>query len=312
VTAGGPFGTVTNPANNQSEVITALTGGNINLEPEKADTTTLGFVISPKDGPFERFQFSADWYRIILHDPITGPPFGLGVQNIVNLCYQGQSAFCDRITFGTPGDFGTIQSVNNTAANLGGFQTRGVDFEASYRLPLPELSNSLNGSLNFRLLTSLLYNMTIDDGLGSGGVDYAGQTGPTAAFGGFNTSPRWQSNFFVTYATGPFTATAQARYIGRGTFETLSAFGGVAVGPGDPGYATTNPNSISNNSVASAVYLNLSGSYDFTKNVSMFVTINNVLNKDPPVAPGGNGYPTNPVYFDTYGMFWRVGVRAKF
>jgi iron complex outermembrane recepter protein len=42
------------------------------------------------------------------------------------------------------------------------------------------------------------------------------------------------------------------------------------------------------------------------------MTINNVLNKSPPVAPGGNGYPTNPVYFDTYGLFWRVGVRAKF
>jgi iron complex outermembrane recepter protein len=312
VTAGGPFGSVTNPVNGQTEVITALTGGNINLEPEKADTTTLGFVISPKSGPLERFQFSADWYRIILHDPITGPPFGLGVQNIVNLCYQGQSAFCDRITFGTPGDFSTIQTVNNTAANLGGFQTRGVDFETSYRLPLPELSNSLNGTLNFRLLTSLLYNMTIDDGLGSGPVDYAGQSGPTGAFGGFNTSPRWQSNFFVTYATGPFTATAQARFIGRGTFETLSAFGGAAVAPGEAGYSTTNPNSINNNSVASAVYLNLSGSYDLTSHVSFFMTINNVLNKSPPVAPGGNGYPTNPVYFDTYGLFWRVGVRAKF
>ena len=30
------------------------------------------------------------------------------------------------------------------------------------------------------------------------------------------------------------------------------------------------------------------------------------------VAPGGNGYPTNPVYFDTYGMTWRVGVKATF
>ncbi|HTV78807.1 MAG TPA: TonB-dependent receptor [Steroidobacteraceae bacterium] len=324
VTAGGPFGTVNNPAYNPAlpatnpnskvatEVITALTGGNINLEPEKADTTTLGFVIAPKDGPLQRFQFSADWYRIILHDPITGPPFGLGVQNIVNLCYQGQAAFCNRVTFGTPGDFSTIETVNNTAANLGSFETRGVDFESSYRLPLQEVSSSLNGSLNFRLLTSLLYNMTIDDGLGSGPVDYAGQSGPTAAFGGFNTSPRWQSNFFVTYSTGPLTLTAQARYIGRGTFETLSAFGGVAVAPGDPGYATSNPNSINNNSVASAVYLNLSGSFDFTPNVSMFVSINNALNRDPPVAPGGNGYPTNPVYFDTYGMFWRVGVRAKF
>jgi len=312
VTAGGAFGSITNPVTGISQVVTALTGGNINLEPEKADTTTLGFVIAPKDGPLERFQFSADWYRIVLHDPITGPPFGLGIQNIVNLCYQGQAAFCDRITFGTPGDFSTIQTINNTAANLGSFETRGVDFESSYRLPLPELSNSLSGSLNFRLLTSLLYNMTVDDGLGSGAVDYAGQTGPTAAFGGFNTSPRWQSNFFVTYATGPFTATAQLRWIGRGTYETLSAYGGVAVGPGDAGYSTTNPNSISNNTVASATYLNLSGSYDLTQNISLFASINNALNKNPPVAPGGNGYPTNPVYFDTYGLFWRVGFRAKF
>jgi iron complex outermembrane recepter protein len=199
VSAGGPFGTITNPVNNQSEVITALTGGNINLEPEKADTTTVGFVVAPKSGPLERFQFSADWYQIILHDPITGPPFGLGVQNIVNLCYAGQQGFCDRITFGTPGNFSTITTINNTAVNLGSFETRGVDFESSYLLPLMEINNHLNGNLKFRLLTSLLYNMTIDAGLGAAPTDYAGQSGPTAAFGGFNTSPRWQSNFFMTY-----------------------------------------------------------------------------------------------------------------
>jgi iron complex outermembrane recepter protein len=324
VSSSGPFATVTNPhpinGEPATEVINALTGGNVNLEPEKADTTTLGFVIAPKSGPLERFQFSADWYRIILRDPISGPPFGLGVSNIVNLCYKGQagmaggnSSLCDRITFGTPGDFGTINTVNNSAVNIGSFQTRGVDFETSYRLPLPELSNSLNGTLNFRLLTSLLYNMTIDEGLGTGAVDYAGQSGPTGAFGGFNTSPRWQSNFFVTYATGPLTATVQLRWIGPGTFQVWDPnTSNLIVSPGDAGYASTAPGSLNDNHVASATYLNLSGSYDFTKNVSFFMSINNVLNKNPPVAPGGNGYPTNPVYFDTYGMFWRVGVRAKF
>jgi iron complex outermembrane recepter protein len=312
VSAGGPFGTITNPVNQQSEVVTALTGGNINLEPEKADTTTAGIVFAPKSGPLERFQFSADWYKIILHDPITGPPFGLGVQNIVNLCYAGQQSFCDRITFGTPGNFSTITTINNTAVNLGAFETRGVDFESSYLLPLPDLSSSLSGNLKFRLLTSLLYNMTIDDGLGSAPVDYAGQSGPTAAFGGFNTSPRWQSNFFVTYSNGPYTATAQARYVGSGTFEAITAFGGAPISPGQPGYSSTNPNSINNNSVASAVYLNLSGSYDFNTHVSAFIALDNVLNRAPPIAPGGNGYPTNPVYFDTYGMTWKLGVRAKF
>ena len=312
VSAGGPFGTITNPANQQSEVITALTGGNINLEPEKADTTTVGFVFAPKSGALERFQLSADWYRIVLNDPITGPPFGLGVQNIVNLCFRGQQAFCDRITFGTPGDFSTIKTINNTAVNLGGFETRGVDFEASYLLPLQNLSDGLRGNLNFRLLTSLLYNMTIDAGLGATPVNYAGQSGPTGAFGGFNTSPRWQSNLFMTYANGPFSTTLQARYVGPGKYEAITAAGGAPIEPGDAGYSTTSANSINDNSVASAVYVNLSGSYDLGPHMSVFATIDNLLDRDPPVAPGGNGYPTNPVYFDTYGTTWKVGFRAKF
>ncbi|MGH8325424.1 MAG: TonB-dependent receptor domain-containing protein, partial [Steroidobacteraceae bacterium] len=312
VSAGGPFGTITNPVNQQSEVVTALTGGSINLSPEKADTTTIGLVFSPKSGPLDGLQFSADWYRIIINNPIAGPPFGLGVQNIVNLCYQGEQAFCNRITFGTPGDFGTIQTVNNTAVNLGRFETRGVDFETDYRLPLQEVNNGLRGDLSFRLLTSLLYNMTVDNGLGSPPVDYAGQTGPTAAFGGFNTSPRWQSNLFMTYATGPLTATLQVRWIGRGSYEAITAFGGAPIVPGDSGYSSTNPNSINTNSVASAYYLNLSGSYNIGEHLSVFASIDNLLNKDPPIAPGGNGYPTNPVYFDTYGMTWKAGVRFRF
>jgi len=317
VSAGGPFGTITNPATNQSQVVTPLTGGNINLQPETADTTTVGIVFAPKTGPLERLQFSADWYRITINNPITGPPFGLGVQNIVNLCAAGQQAFCDRITFANPGGFAGNTgpndiTINNTAVNLGGFETRGVDFEANYSLPLGDLSNSMHGNLNFRLLTSLLYNMTINAGLGAPPVDYAGQSGPTAAFGGFNTSPRWQSNFFMTYATGPFSGTLQVRWIGRGSYEAITAAGGAPVAPGDAGYATTSPNSINTNSVASATYLNIAGSYDFGSHMSVFASIDNLLNKDPPVAPGGNGYPTNPVYFDTYGLTWKLGFRAKF
>jgi iron complex outermembrane receptor protein len=289
-----------------------VTGGNIDLKPEKANTTTIGFVIAPKSGPLERLQFSADWYRIDLHDPITGPPFGLGVQNIVNLCHAGNQALCNRITFGTPGDFSTVTTINNTAVNLGNFETRGVDFETSYQLPLPELNSHLNGNLNFRLLTSLLYNMTINAGLGVPPVNYAGQSGPTGAFGGFNTSPRWQSNFFATYANGPFTGTVQVRWIGPGTFEAVTGTGALPIAPGDPGYSTTNAGSINNNSVASATYLNLSATYDFGTHVSVFSSITNLLNKSPPVAPGGNGYPTNPVYFDTYGMTWRVGAKVTF
>ncbi len=89
-------------------------------------------------------------------------------------------------------------------------------------------------------------------------------------------------------------------------------------GPDSASYNPSNPLSINDNTVASATYLNLSGSYalrdakDGGLGIELFGVVNNVLDRDPPVAPGGNGYPTNPVYFDTYGISWRAGVRVRF
>ncbi len=315
VAAGGPFGSITNPwfvANNalvttQAPLIS--TGGKLNLNPEKADTTTVGVVISPRSGPLQGFNFSADWYQIYINEPIVGPPFGVGAQNIVNLCYQGNAAFCSLITQDANH---SISYVNNQAVNLGKDTTRGIDFEADYNLPLERFGAGTPGSLTFRVLASYLYDLIIDPGNGGGIFNYAGQSGPTAAFGGFNTSPKWQANAFVTYTTGPFSGTVQVRYVGPGRFTTTTASGGAAVAPGDPGYSSTNVNSISSNSVPSAWYVNLHASYDLTKNFTLFGNIDNLFNKTPPIAPGGNGYPTNPVYFDTYGMTWKVGMRARF
>ena len=313
--SGGAFGTVTNPwyvaAGNLVTTQTPLisTGGKLTLDPEKADTTTVGVVISPKGGPLQGFNFSADWYQIYINEPIVGPPFGVGAQNIINLCYQGNAAFCALMVQDANH---SISYVNNQAVNLGKDTTRGVDFEADYNLPLERVSAGAPGNLNFRVLASYLYDLIIDPGLGGSIFNYAGQSGPTAAFGGFNTSPKWQANAFVTYSTGPFSGTVQVRYVGSGKFTTTSPSGGLAVAPGDPGYSTTNVNSISDNSVPSAWYVNLHASYDITHQLTLFGNIDNLFNKTPPLAPGGNGYPTNPVYFDTYGMAWKIGMRARF
>jgi len=310
VTAGGPFGSVNNPWNNGfSDPAFVTTGGDVNLRPEKADTITLGVVLAPKAGPLDRLRLSADWYEIKIKDAIVGPPFGIGAQNIVAQCFAGNQAFCDRMTGEGTND---ILTINNVAVNLQGFTTRGVDFEGAYSLPLDRMSKGWGGSLNFRVLASYLYDMLFSTGLGTPVVNYAGQSGPTAAFGSFNTAPKWQGNAFVTYSNGPFSGTVQLRYVGPGKFLTLTASGGPAVAPGDSGFATTNPNSINDNSVDSAVYVNLSTSYDITKQFTIFGSVNNLFDKSPPVAPGGNGYPTNPVYFDTYGTLWKAGVRVRF
>jgi outer membrane receptor protein involved in Fe transport len=198
-----------------------------------------------------------------------------------------------------------IISVDNKAANLQGFTTRGIDFEIAYTMPIG------TGSLNMRVLASYLYDQLFATGLTAGNVNYAGQSGPTAAFGSFNTAPKWQGNAFATYTQGPFSGTLQVRYIGPGRFMTVTGSGGIAIGPNDPNYSTTDPNSISNNHVSDAAYVNLSASYEITPSIQLFGSMNNLFDTAPTVAPGGNGYPTNPVYFDTYGRTWRAGARVK-
>jgi iron complex outermembrane receptor protein len=309
-TSGGPFGSVNNPWNNGlTDPANITSGGDINLVPERADTWTVGVVLSPKSGAFNRMRFSADWYQITIKDAIIGPPFGVGAQNIVTQCFNGVQAFCDRMTGEGTSD---ILTITNTAVNLQGFTTRGIDFEAGYTLPLGEVSDGWRGDLNFRVLASYLYDMLFSTGLATGATNYAGQSGPTGAFGSFNTAPKWQGNAYLTYSNGPFSGTVQARYVGPGRFLTLTAAGGAPVAPGDPGFATTLPNSISTNKVASAIYVNLAASWDFNKNFALWGSVNNLFDKDPPVAPGGNGYPTNPVYFDTYGTLWKLGIRVKY
>ena len=317
VTAGGPFGTVNpNPWTGLPDPANINTGGDVNLNPEKADTWTAGVVLSPKMGPLAGFRFSADWYQIKLNDAIVGPPFGLGVNNIVGQCFQGVAAFCARMTRDPVTN--DILTVNNTAVNIGSFLTRGVDLEADYDLALDRLGGDIPGDLNFRVISSYLYDMIIDAGLGAPAVNFAGQSGPTAAFGGFNTSPKWQANAFMTYSTGPFSGTVQLRYVGPGKFETIDGTGNLVRGPGDAGYSTSYIGSINNNHVDSAVYVNLAASYKLPfwgagdRNMEVFGSVNNVFDKAPPIAPGGNGYPTNPVYFDTYGTTWKLGMRMRY
>jgi len=306
---GPPFGLVTNPWGGPNDSIIATIGGDVNLRPEKADTLTVGLVLSPQGGALSGFRFSADWYQIEIADAIASG--GIGAQNIVTGCFQGNQVFCDRIEGeGTP----DIIFVNNNAANLQGFATRGVDFEAAYNLPLSE-----DSSLNFRVLASYLYDQVFDTGqtdpISGEPVpprNYAGTSGPTAAFGSFNTAPKWQGNAFLTYKQGPFTGTVQARYVGPGRFMVLTAAGGPPIDPSDPDYDTTDPNSISDNSVDDAIYVNLAASFDVTDEIQVFGSLNNVFDKDPVIAPGGNNFPTNPVYFDTFGRTFRVGARVKF
>ncbi len=293
------FATVTNPWNGGATdpSFAATAGGNPDLAPETADTMTFGAVFS-----FDRFRLSADWFEIDLKDAITQSP---GNQPLINACFTsgGTGPACDRIVGEGTND---ITAIDSGAMNLAGFLTRGWDYEASVDFGLRE-----GGNLNLRLIGTYLYDMIVDTGLGPAPIDYDGQSGPVASFGSFNTQPNWQARAFLTYARDRFTSTFETRYVGSGSLNATW----FESPPGSP----TNSQllSVNDNSVDDAYYVSWSGSYDFPwsnddRSLQLFWVVNNLFDKDPAIAPGGNAYPTNPVFFDTLGRRYRAGVRISF
>ncbi|HEX5045989.1 MAG TPA: TonB-dependent receptor [Gammaproteobacteria bacterium] len=290
--------TVTNPwaSGAIDSTFNATTGGNPALIPEEADTTTFGAVFS-----FDNVRFSADWFEIDLGKAITQSP---GNQPLIDACFKsnGTSPACARVTgYGTA----DITAIDASAVNLAGFLTRGWDYEATWDVPMR------TGSINLRFIGTYLYDMIVDTGFGIPPIDYEGQSGPVGSFGSFNTQPRWQARAFVTYGRNRFSTTLETRYVGSGKLNAVW----TEASPGTAGARVLS--SVNDNSVDDAYYLNWSGSFDIKQEsqgnqFQVFWAVNNLLNEDPAIAPGGNAYPTNPVFFDTLGQRVRLGVRLSF
>lgn len=300
--AGTAQGRVVNPDTGATDAAAIGTGGSFLLRPEIADTTTAGVVISP----FRGFQLSADWYQIKIKDAIANLAGG---QVIVDYCDQ-YDILCDRITYAG----NQIVRVDSGQSNIAGVAVRGVDFEASYRLPLMDVFANAPGSLDFRFLLNYQYDFQVSPAPGSAPIEYAGQSGPITDGGDFYPKPEWTWNALVGYSDERFNATVTVRHIGSGILDVTRDFGADPALQGNYNF----------NEVDSATYVNLAMSYELPVGsggddfIELFGTIENLFDKDPPIAPGGGvsagatAYPTNPVYFDTFGMRWKGGVRVKF
>lgn len=313
ISPGGTFGFVTNPWNSTRDMAAQDLRGNVDLKPEKADTSTVGFVLSP-GGWGTGLQLAVDYFRIEVEDGITPA----SSPAILDGCFAGDAAACSRIQ-GTPngtGGFSDITVVIPGAYNARSYKATGIDITADYRIPL----GAGNLSMNLLATRSLEIVVAPND---TQIIDIAGQTGPTSGFlADWQSAPDWLANFVVTYSVGRLSGTVQTRFTSSGKLDSFRT------SPQDPGYDflvnnnysspsgnATSPSSINRNRVPSHVTFNLSGSYDFelqdADNVQVYALVTNVLDRDPPISPTGVG-GANATFFDTLGRSYRVGVRMKF
>ncbi|MFM1886841.1 MAG: Colicin receptor precursor [Pseudomonadota bacterium] len=309
------FTAVTNRwAANASQFPVGLSGGNPQLDAESARTTTIGMVLQPQWDHAGRLRLSADYYDIRVNGYIGTPG---GAQNIVDRCFNYSDPLtCPLIVFAPDASGnakGILSEIRNVNVNLQWLRSRGLDLEADYRLPMDALREGAAGSLSLRLLAT----RTFDNSTNLFG-QVTDQVGVTGTGGGIAD---WLVNLYTTYANGPFSATLTTRYIPSGLYSPSY------IGPDDPRFATLASTStqvtldgrllspINDNTVAGAVYFNLNGSYTFHegdgRRLQGFASISNLLDKTPPAAPSTQ-YPTNPVYFDQIGRYFRVGVRFSY
>jgi outer membrane receptor protein involved in Fe transport len=270
-----------------------LTTGNLALKPEKADTLTLGAVLQPRFLP--GFSFSVDWFKTKVKDAISQ----FYADDIAQRCTEGLQSFCNAIVADPLGD--RDYYVTASPFNFAKVTVRGIDYEASYRLPLEKIFSSSSSNLTLRATATNYLENVIDNGI-STPVDTVGQNS------GQSSTPDWIFRMSATFDTPTYSITAVGRGVSSGTYNNTY----IVCTTDCPTSTAANP-TINSNHINGTFYtdLNLTAKINVGgADGQLFFNITNLFDKDPILLPE-TGLSANSTYSDLLGRAFRVGVRFK-
>jgi iron complex outermembrane receptor protein len=299
VTAG-QFGNI---APNTANQYNGLLGGNPALQPEVADTYSVGLVLTPRAVP--NLSISVDYFDIKIKKVIGA----VGGDVILNNCLNGinTGTFCPLVHRGIGGSLWLTPAgfVQDTNVNLGELSTKGIDVKASYRAPLPKF-----GSLIFGFEGTALQNLITTPVAGGGSYDCKGFFGSTCGA----ADPAWRHVLNATWSTpwDAFDLTLRWRYIGSDKSELTSS---------NPFLSGTPYLPLS--SIPSFNYIDLTGALDLYKNIRLQIGVNNVFDKNPPLVVGADCSTSSPAgancngntfpgVYDAMGRYIFMELTAKF
>jgi iron complex outermembrane recepter protein len=259
-------------------------GGNPDLDPEKADTWTIGLVATPILG----LTVSLDYFDIFIEDRVGT----IGASTVLRFCgLTGDPFLCDRVNRGATGDLwvgsdlATSGYVENLNANFGEFHHRGLDFQASYSW------DWLDGTWRARMVGTYVLE---DKVAPLPGVN------PDATYdcaGRINIScqmPEWKHRAELQYNRGGIMTSLGWRHVGEMRYrETNGSLG------------TTDLLLVNNGNKLDAYnYFDLSGSWAFTDNMSITAGVANIFDKRPPLVGSTLSLNANsPGGYDQMGRF---------
>jgi len=283
--------------NNATISSSSFSGGNPNVDPEKADTITVGAVFQPT-AFLSGFQASVDWYSISIKDAIGQ----ISSQDIVNQCYDsgGASDLCQYVLRNPVTN--EIDRVDSLFINLNKEKISGVDVEAQYRTDLSLFGGAESVNLHF-------FGAWLDENSvktpGTPKDDRAGQVGSGQSL------PHYKFTMNGTYSNGPFQLFVQERYIGSGKLDRTRV---------TSDHFIAGVHTIDNNHVPAKWYTDLRLSYSLDQenggNWSIYTTVTNLFNTAPPPTPGIIGRAGtsqfNQGLYDTIGRRFVAGVKFNY
>ena len=261
--------------------VQAFSFGNTNLSPETADTYTIGVVFQPDWFPIGDLRATVDYYNISIEDVIAP----VGAQTVIGRCYgtnpvgPPDPAFCSRIVR-DPNNGYNIASVDTTVSNQSSLETKGIDFQIEWSVPVGP------GQLSINELYSILDSYKLN------GAEFAGTTG--AGVGG--AFPDYKSVLSVTYTLGDWTL------FGRWTYTPSMAANGTCNAyfscPDSP----------------EASYVDISARWNVTDNFTLTGIVSNIFDDYPPQTAEGvfSQANTDPQTYRVLGRSFAVSGRLRF
>ncbi|MFN3945738.1 MAG: TonB-dependent receptor domain-containing protein [Allosphingosinicella sp.] len=286
--------------------INATGGGNPNLLPETATTITAGVVLQPTFLPGT--AFTADFFDIKVRDYVSAP----SQADVIDACLTGGDlAACaltkrNPLTGGLSGPNDTTPGPFLGSSNLGRLETNGFDFGASFRRDLGFARLNLNGNATWT--RKFLFQATPTSINRDCLAHYSVSCDPPL--------PKWTWNVRTTLSFAQTDVSLLWRHLSSVSVEPPAPNPQLPTGtPTTGGPATVFP---AYQRIPSADYFDLSIQHAIADNMRMTLTVQNLLDRDPPdvgntvgstTYNSGNTYPT---MYDALGRRYTVGVNLRF
>jgi len=298
--------------------IHTVIGGNTNLQPEHSISETVGFVYSPDW--LAGFDFSADYYKIDLHNAIGQIP----AQLILDGCYQDNlQQYCDLIKR-SGGDHsatapGAITNVQNLNTNAGGLKVEGVDLSTHYKFPSSSAGDFKLGvewDFTKQYVATLVFGETgfSSQELSGTTTNGAGTAGTGSVSGGI---PKQRATINLNWTYGDWSASWNVEYISALIEDCSTVIQDSVVTPASRCPLTINfpfeAGAVAGNHIGATVYHDVQGTYHFDAwNTDFSVGIRNLFDKEPPISMDTFANSYLPTYYRTPGRFFWASVGVKF